>query len=86
MKDTFRIKLEQLSRRPVGVATLLSDPLVTNDMNRFHALPRQRSSFLASASATADPAPPQTYAKPHSLHPRVQGDAKNLVRALARFV
>lgn len=84
MKDTFRIKLEQLSRQPVGVATLLSAPLVTNDMNRFYALPQQRRIFLASARA--DPAPPQTYAKPHSLHPRVQGDAKNLVRALARFV
>ncbi len=43
MKDTFRIKLEQLSRRKVEVESLLSDPSVTNDMNRFRALSRERS-------------------------------------------
>ena len=43
MKDTFRIKLEQLSRRQVEVESLLSDPSVTNDMNRFRALSRERS-------------------------------------------
>ena len=43
MKDTFRIKLEQLSRRLVEVESLLSDPSVTNDMNRFRALSRERS-------------------------------------------
>ena len=43
MKDTFRIKLEQLSRRLVEVESLLSDPSVTNDMNRYRALSRERS-------------------------------------------
>ena len=43
MKETFRIKLEQLSRRLVEVESLLSDPSVTNDMNRFRALSRERS-------------------------------------------
>ena len=43
MKDTFRIKLEQLSRRQVEVESLLSDPSATNDMNRFRALSRERS-------------------------------------------
>jgi peptide chain release factor 1 len=43
MKDTFRIKLEQLSRRQVEVESLLSDPSVTNDMNRFRALTRERA-------------------------------------------
>ena len=43
MKDTFRIKLEQLSRRLVEVESLLSDPAVTNDMNRYRALSRERS-------------------------------------------
>jgi peptide chain release factor 1 len=43
MKDTFRIKLEQLSRRLVEVESLLSDPSVTNEMNRYRALSRERS-------------------------------------------
>ena len=43
MKDTCRIKLEQLSCRLVEVESLLSDPSVTNDMNRFRALSRERS-------------------------------------------
>ena len=43
MKDTFRIKLEQLSRRQIEVESLLSDPSATNDMNRFRALSRERS-------------------------------------------
>ena len=43
MKDTFRVKLEQLDRRLVEVESLLSDPAVVNDMNRFRALSRERS-------------------------------------------
>ena len=43
MKDTFRVKLEQLDRRLVEVESLLSDPAVTNDMNRFRALSKERS-------------------------------------------
>ena len=43
MKDTFRIKLEQLDRRLVEVESLLSDPAVVNDMNRFRALSKERS-------------------------------------------
>jgi peptide chain release factor 1 len=43
MKDTFRIKLEQLDRRLVEVESLLSDPAATGDMNRFRALSKERS-------------------------------------------
>ena len=43
MKDTFRVKLEQLDRRLVEVESLLSDPAVVNDMNRFRALSKERS-------------------------------------------
>ena len=43
MKDTFRIKLEQLERRLVEVESLLSDPSATSDMNRFRALSKERS-------------------------------------------
>jgi peptide chain release factor 1 len=43
MKDSFRIKLEQLDRRSVEVESLLSDPSVTNDMNRFRSISKERS-------------------------------------------
>jgi len=43
MKDTFRVKLEQLDRRLVEVESLLSDPAATGDMNRFRALSKERS-------------------------------------------
>ncbi|TAG77250.1 MAG: peptide chain release factor 1, partial [Burkholderiales bacterium] len=38
MRDSFRIKLEQLERRLVEVESLLADPSVVNDMNRYRAL------------------------------------------------
>jgi peptide chain release factor 1 len=43
MKDSFRIKLEQLERRLVEVESLLADPSVVNDMNRYRALSKERS-------------------------------------------
>jgi peptide chain release factor 1 len=43
MKDTFRIKLEQLERRLVEVESMLADPSVVNDMNRYRALSKERS-------------------------------------------
>jgi peptide chain release factor 1 len=43
MKDSFRIKLEQLERRLVEVESLLADPTVVNDMNRYRALSKERS-------------------------------------------
>jgi peptide chain release factor 1 len=43
MKDTFRIKLEQLERRLVEVESLLADPSVVDDMNRYRALSKERS-------------------------------------------
>ena len=53
MKDTFRIKLEQLSRRLVEVESLLSDPSATNDMNRFRALSKERSDLEPVAALFA---------------------------------
>jgi peptide chain release factor 1 len=43
MKDSFRIKLEQLERRLVEVESLLADPSVVDDMNRYRALSKERS-------------------------------------------
>jgi peptide chain release factor 1 len=43
MKDSFRIKLEQLERRLVEVESLLADPTVVDDMNRYRALSKERS-------------------------------------------
>jgi peptide chain release factor 1 len=43
MKNTFRIKLEQLERRLVEVESMLADPSVVNDMNRYRALSKERS-------------------------------------------
>jgi peptide chain release factor 1 len=43
MKDSFRIKLEQLERRLVEVESLLADPSVVDDMNRYRSLSKERS-------------------------------------------
>ena len=61
MKESFRQKLEQIDRRLVEVESLLADPTVVEDMDRYRALAKERSDlepvaelYKAFCARTAD--------------------------------
>ena len=55
MKESMRSKLKQIARRLEEIDAMLASPDVTNDMNRFRDLSRERAEILLSLIHISEP-------------------------------